>query len=103
MSALVGVTVWAATGTLARPVRLMVAGDGFFGVYLVLMAVLATRATSEDMRRRASFEDEGIILIVLITLTAISLSIGSIFALLNETERPDTLRLTLAIASVLLG
>ena len=67
------------------------------------MAVLATRATSEDMRRRASFEDEGISLIVLITLTAISLSIGSIFALLNETERPDTLRLALAIASVPLG
>jgi uncharacterized membrane protein len=52
------------------------------------------------MRRRASFEDEGIILIMLITLTAISLSIGSIFTLLNEPERPDTFRLALAIASV---
>lgn len=88
---------------VAQPIRLMVAGDGFFGVYLVSMAVLETRATPEDMRRRASFEDEGIILIVLITLTAISLSIGSIFALLNEPERPDTLRLALAIASVPLG
>src|SRR5512134_308216 len=87
---------------VAQPIRLMVAGDGFFGVYLVLMAVLETRATPEDMRRRASFEDEGIILIVLITLTAISLSIGSIFALL-EPERPDTFRLALAIASVPLG
>ncbi|MGZ8410370.1 MAG: DUF1345 domain-containing protein [Hyphomicrobium sp.] len=94
--------VWTATGMLAQPVRLLVAGDGFFGVYLVLMAVLETRATPEDMRRRASFEDEGIILIVLITLTAISLSIGSIFALL-EPERPDTFRLALAIASVPLG
>jgi uncharacterized membrane protein len=98
MSALLGVIVWAATGRLAQPLRLMLAGDGFFGVYLVLMAVLATHATPEDMRRRASFEDEGIILIVLITLTAISLSIGSIFAL-----RPDTFRLALAIASVPLG
>ncbi len=53
-SALLGVIVWAATGTLVPPVRLMVAGDGFFGVYLVLMAMLATRATLEDMRRRAS-------------------------------------------------
>ena len=102
-TALLGTTVWAATGMLVQPVRLMVAGDGFFGVYLVLMALLATRATPEDMRRRASFEDEGIILIVLITLTAICLSIGSIFALLNETEQPDTLRLALAIASVPLG
>ena len=103
MSALLGVIVWAATGILAQPLRLMLAGDVFFGVYLVLMAVLATRATAEDMRRRSSFEDEGIILIVLITLTAISLSIGSIFALLNEPERPDTFRLALAIASVPLG
>ena len=102
-SALLGVIVWAATGMVAQPIRLMVAGDGFFGVYLVSMAVLETRATPEDMRRRASFEDEGIILIVLITLTAISLSIGSILALLNEPERPDTLRLALAIASVPLG
>src|SRR5512147_1518902 len=88
---------------LIRPVRLMVAGDSFFGVYLVLMMVLETRATPADMRRRASFEDEGIILIVLITLTAISLSIGSIFALLNEAKRPDSFRLALAIASVPLG
>jgi uncharacterized membrane protein len=100
---LLGVIVWTATGMLVQPVRLMVAGDCFFGVYLVLMAVLATRATPDDMRRRASFEDEGIILIVLISLTAISLSIGSIFALLNEPERPDTFRLALAIASVPLG
>src|SRR5512132_1957869 len=102
-SILLGVIVWVATGMLVQPVRLMVAGDGFFAVYLVSMAVLETRATPEDMRRRASFEDEGIILIALITLTAICLSIGSIFALLNETERPDTFRLALAIATVLLG
>jgi uncharacterized membrane protein len=95
--------VWAATGLLVQPVRLMVAGDGVFGVYLVLMAVLATRATPDVMRRRASFEDEGIILIMLITLTAISLSIVSIFTLLNEPERTDTFRLALAIASVPLG
>src|SRR5512144_1550318 len=70
ISTLLGAIVWAATGMLAQPVRLMVAGDGFFGVYVVLMAVLATRATPEDMRSRASFEDEGISLIVLIALTA---------------------------------
>lgn len=102
-SILIGVIVWAATGMLVQPVRLMVAGDSFFGVYLVQMAILATRARPEDMRRRARFEDEGIILIVLIALTAISLSIGAIFALLNEAERPDTFRLALAIASVPLG
>jgi uncharacterized membrane protein len=54
---LLGVIVWAATGILAQPLRLMLAGDGFFGVYLVLMAVPATRATAEDMRRRSTFEE----------------------------------------------
>ena len=106
VSILVGLIVWASArtwGFWGQPVHPLLAGDAFFGVYVVLMAVLATRSTADELRRRARYEDEGIFLIVLIALSAIALSIGSIFALLAEPERPDTLRLALAIASVPLG
>lgn len=102
-SVLVGLIVWALAESWSRSVHLLVAGDAFFGAYVASMAVLATRASSEELRRRARYEDEGIVLIVLITLSAIALSIGSIFALFAEADRPDTLRLALAIGSVPLG
>ncbi len=106
LSVLVGVVVWASAVTWessGSPVNLLLAGDAFFGVYVVLMTVLATRSTADELRRRARYEDEGIVLIILIALSAIALSIGSIFAVLAEPGHPGSLRLVLAIASVPLG
>lgn len=103
VSVLVGVVVGVVTELWALPVQPMAAGDAFFAVYVVSMAVMATRASADDLRRRSRYEDEGIGLIVLITLAAIGLSIGSIFALLAQPGSPDPLPLVLAIASVPLG
>ena len=106
LSATTGVVVWAAAVAWewwAQPVHLLLAGDAFFSVYVVLMAVLATRSSADELRRRARYEDEGIVLIILIALSAIALSIGSIFAVLAEPDHPGSLRLVLAIASVPLG
>jgi uncharacterized membrane protein len=64
---------------------------------------MARRATPSEMRARAAVRDEGIILIVLMTLAAIGLSTFSIFALLNEPGRPDARFLALAVFSVPLG
>ncbi len=99
----VGLALWALLGRLAPAVSLVAAGDGFFAAYLALQLRFATRFTVDDMRRQASFEDEGIIVVVLITLTAILLSMFSIFAILNQGPAPDRLRLGLAVASVPLG
>ncbi len=103
LAALLGVMAWTATGSWRQPLRLLLAGDAFFGVYVVLMAILATRSTAVELRRRAGYEDEGIFLIVVIALAAIALSIGSIFAFLADPGEPSRLRLALAIASVPLG
>lgn len=111
-SVLVGIVVWALAvaweATVPwqwwdQPVHLLLAGDAFFGVYVVLMAFLATGSTADELRRRARYEDEGIVLIILIALSAIALSIGSIFAVLADTGHPASLSLALAIASVPLG
>jgi hypothetical protein len=96
-AAALGILIWTVTWMFALPVHLAVAGDAFFLVYLLSMLGMAHRATPSEMRTRAAVKDEGIVLIVLITLAAIGLSLGSIFALLNEPEKPDTGRLVLSV------
>lgn len=103
LSALVGTLVWIAAGALPPPIRLLLAGDALFAVYVAAMAVLATRSTADELRRRAVFEDEGIFLIVIIALSAIALSIGSIFTSLGKDGTTSHLGLALAIISVPLG
>jgi uncharacterized membrane protein len=89
---------------MLRPaLRVVVAGDFFFAVYLASTAILALRATAEDMRKRASHADEGMTLVILLTLSAISLSLWAIFTLVGEGKRPDRLEFALSIASVPLG
>jgi uncharacterized membrane protein len=100
---LLGVLLWLALGRgNGAPLSVVVAGDGFFGLYLIWTAVLVRIATPDVMRRKADIEDEGMPLIAAITVIAIGLSVASIFSLLNQSDT-STLHLLLAIASVLLG
>lgn len=97
--ALVGLLCWD-----AHPAgRLMLAGDGFFLVYLVLVAIMGARLTPARMRHRASFEDAGIALVLVITVAAVGVSLASIFALLNDGTSVTGPELALSIVSVLLG
>jgi uncharacterized membrane protein len=100
---LVGLAAGAATGLLSQPLPFAVGGDAFFAVYLVLMAWQARALTPTVLRRRASFEDEGMPLIALITGAAIVLSLGSLFLALRRTDGPGAIALALALASVPLG
>jgi uncharacterized membrane protein len=99
----VGIGTWLATGLLDDSMRLAAAGDAFYGVYLAATADAAIHANADALRRHATYEDEGIVLIIVITLGAIALSLWSIFSLINAEGRPGLLPLMLAIASVPLG
>jgi uncharacterized membrane protein len=90
-------------GNEGGPLAVVVAGDAFFGLYLAWTAVIASHASLDTIRRRADIEDEGMPLIVLITLIAAGLGIAAIFSLLNQAAGVSTLHLVLAILSVLLG
>ena len=104
LSVLLGVAVWmAARFWLEHQLRLVVAGDVFFSVYLATTALFATHMTPEQLRTRSNYEDEGMIVIVLITSIAIVLSLVSIFSLLNEPGTSDTFHLALALVGVLSG
>jgi uncharacterized membrane protein len=101
LALVLGAAVFLLTGS--TPLRLAAGGDAFYGVYLVATLLQAGRGTPGMLRRRATYEDEGMILIVIITVAAIALSVTTMVSLLNGEGRPDTLTLVLAIASVPLG
>ena len=100
-AALAGLALWLGAWALHWPRPPLVGGDAFFLIYLALMVRFALQITPDGLRRRAGIEDEGIPLIVLLALGAIVLSLASIFGLLAGA--PDSLELSLAIASVPLG
>ena len=103
LAALAGIAVWLGAWSLPWPLPPLIGGDAFFLVYLALMARLAVHTTPDGLRQRASREDEGIPLIVLLALAAIVFSLVAIFALMNRGGEPDPAELTLAVASVPLG
>ena len=88
---------WLMTASLTPPLRLAIAGDTFFAANLVLMVALAMRVTPDQLRNWASIDDEGIIIIVIITLVVISFSLISIFSVLNQSHRPNAVLLILQL------
>jgi len=78
------------------------AGDIFFAVYLFFLIRMARQASIEKLRRRARIEDEGIVLIVSLTIGAIAFSFYSIFAILNG-PNTSAVHLATAIISIPLG
>jgi uncharacterized membrane protein len=103
LSLAIGIAVWIVTAPLADSLQLAAAGDSFYAVYLVWTAAVTPHLTANALRQRATYEDEGKILITLITLGAVVLSLWLIFSLINAERQPDLPTLVLAIASVPLG
>jgi len=102
-SGVLGALAFEFAQALHPSLRLVVAGDVFFIAYLSSTAVLAVGATPDVMRQRASYEDEGVIVIILLTLAAVSFCLAALFAVLRLPGPPAPLSLLLAILSVLLG
>jgi uncharacterized membrane protein len=101
-AAAAGALAEAVTGGVPLPLRLLIAGDAFFVVYLALTAALALGGTPADMRRRSAYEDEGGFIIIVMTLIASAISLGAIFTLVNR-EGTEAVQLVLAAASIPLG
>lgn len=102
LSILCGIGVGLLPLPLAAGPRISIAGAVFFFAYLTSVFALIERTTAEDLRSKAALEDEGMIVIVLITLAVIALSLGSLVALLQG-DRHGGWQLLPAIANVPLG
>jgi uncharacterized membrane protein len=82
---------------------MVIGGSAFFISYLIPAAIFASRLTPAHLRKRADFDDEGIALIMLITLAAIVVSFISIFILVNSDDQLRAWQMAICIASVPLG
>lgn len=104
IAAAIGILTWfGLQGRVDAPLRLIVAGDGFFLAYLAMTAAFLTRLTPERMRKRSDFEDEGILVIALMSLTAVLLSLGAIFVLLHGDGEPKPMPVAFSLLGVPLG
>ncbi|MCX5478738.1 DUF1345 domain-containing protein [Kaistia geumhonensis] len=79
------------------------AGDVFFAVYFAALLTMAFHADIKRLRARARTEDEGIMIIMALTLGAIMFSFFSIFAMLGEKGSPPPFHLATALVSIPLG
>lgn len=102
-AALFGLLVFIGARRAGSPFPLAAAGDAFFLTFLVAAWWLVVHMSDQDLDRRASQEDEGMFVVLIITLSASGLTSIDIFTALNQTHRPDTLSLILALASAPLG
>jgi uncharacterized membrane protein len=100
---LFGAAVYALTGTLAPPVRLLAGGDAFFFSYIVLMASIAARITPERLDRNADIEDEGIALVFLFAVIMIGFCSFAIITILHQKQALNPLAILLAAAGAPLG
>ena len=102
LALVIGAAAYAAASFFNPDLRLPVAGDVFFGSYVLLVLATAARATPQFLRKAADLEDEGAGIITLLALAAIGFSLYSIFALLQD-YRDNTPRLLLSVLSAPLG
>jgi uncharacterized membrane protein len=67
----------------------------FFIVYLGLVMTMILRSTPQEMRGHSEQDDEGAVLILGIAVTAVTISLSSIFLVLNSasTSRAEVRRL----------
>lgn len=78
----------------------LIAANGFFAIYLALMAVYIHGLTPSDLRRHADLSDEGVPLIAALALGSVGLSLTAIgFSL----QQASGIEAALAVASVPLG
>ncbi|MGV8996718.1 MAG: DUF1345 domain-containing protein [Parvibaculaceae bacterium] len=96
--------IWFALhGTVSEQFRLLIAGDGFFVAYLAITFIFLAQLTPVLMRKRSQSEDEGILIIGLITLAAVSLSLRSIFEILQSKGTASPSHVAFALIAVPLG
>ena len=102
LAALLGLGAFFVIRAASPALDAAVAGDVFYCAYLAMILRKAFHATPSQLRQLAETEDEGITLIILITIAAICFSLVSLFAVLNDKGR-EGLLLPFSIASAPLG
>lgn len=100
---LVGLAAFGLSGGVGSwPLRVVLGGDVFFLAYLLMTGAFLPGLDAARLRRQAEADDEGVVLIVLLTCISVMLSVGAILFLLHD-GAGGVWRVGLAAASVPLG
>lgn len=96
---LVGALLWG----LPLQHRVLAGADAFFGSFLLCSMTLRAGFAPDRLRRGATTEDEGMPLIIILSLGAIAVSVGAIFWSMNAGHSMSAGEAVLALMSVPLG
>lgn len=99
----VGGAVYLGVWKSGLPAAIYAAGDAFFVTYLASSLPILLSHTPDDLKRRAARQDEGMLIVVAITLAAIAQNIVGMFMAINRASHLDALSFSLVVAGVPLG
>lgn len=98
-----GVAAWFVAQRLGLQVAALAGGDVFYAIFLALCVIMVAGQAPADLKRRAKSEDEGIAIVVLVTLATMAFFCIAVFAALHEKNGRALTPLLLAAAGALLG
>jgi uncharacterized membrane protein len=98
-----GIASWIASYSVPLHVRIAIAGDAFYSVYLALVVIYVLRVPTAEFRDWLDDRDDGLFIVMIMTLAAVAISLYSIFSLLNAGHKAGGVYLALSLASAPLG
>jgi uncharacterized membrane protein len=98
-----GLATIGAARLLGFDAPLLAGGDVFYLVFLVLCGVMIAGQKKADLKRRAKSEDEGIVVVLLITVATMGFFCDAVFTALNKKHGLDIPPLVLAGIGAPLG
>ena len=97
-----GLMAFVVARLLSLPAPTLAAGDAFDAIFLALILVMVLRNRA-DLKQRAQSEDEGILVVVLLTIATMSFFCVAVFEALSRKHGLDLPALLMAGIGALLG
>jgi uncharacterized membrane protein len=100
---LCGALAFAAAHMAGLSTPVLAGGDAFYAIFLILGLVMIAGETPEGLAKRARGEDEGIVIVFLITIGTMGFFCLAVFEALAKKHGADTSVLAMAGGGALLG
>ena len=102
-AALCGVLAYAGAWAAGFSTPALAGGDAFYAIFLILIGVMIVGQTPQTLQTRAANEDEGIVVVFLITIGTMGFFSLAVFEALSKKHSLDVAALALAGSGALLG
>ncbi|MBN9046846.1 MAG: DUF1345 domain-containing protein [Rhizobiales bacterium] len=103
LAAVGGVAAFVVAWLTHSPLAPVIGANCFFVLYLALTLHVLPQMTASFLKKHAAATDEPIWIIFLVTFAAVVVAVASLFILINQKPRPDTIDLIVTFAAVPLG